>query len=159
MHRPPCYAKKLWSGRRSNERDSASHRREMHLPFSLSLSFSPGNALLHNVPAPHEHLSMPITDFGKGARRGFAFFLDLAVFVRNPCRADAIVATHGGNLLESPIVLCRMVAPKLPRIEPLGSDFIVARLVRRACREFSEQLSALFYGHRSWTVRFLVEFG
>jgi len=73
MHRPPCYAKKLrteWTqeqpGRETLPRIVA---RCIFPPSPPCFSFSPGNALLHNVPAPHEHLSMPITDFGKGARR------------------------------------------------------------------------------------------
>lgn len=130
MHRPPCYAKKLrrWTQRRPvGERlRLASSRDASSLP---PLSLSP-LATLYSIT----YLRAPWTFIHADNRfwqRGTPWFRflprDLTVFVRNPCRADAIVATHGGNLLESPIVLCRMVAPKLPRIEPLSARILLSR--------------------------------
>lgn len=116
--------------------------------------------LLHNVPSAPRHLSMPITDFGKERHRsGIVFFL--AVLLLSTCEtrehADTIVATHGGNLLESPIVLPNgcTASRRIESSRTVSRSILLSRLFRRASREFSEQLSWLFYGVANFSKRAL----
>lgn len=166
MHRPPCYAKRL---RRWTRRQPRRWGRNFCIASSrciLFLSRRCDDVYSITYPARTGTFIHADNRFWQGARHrrrsSIAFFF--AILPPSACetrgRADAIVATHGGNLLESPIVLPNgCTAPhraESNRIEPhVSRSILLSRLFRRVSREFSEQLSSLFYGVASFSKRTL----